>query len=409
LLPSLTATPFFATRPLLTAFVLALIGRYTEWVPGAPDWLISTTTLLVLGGLALVEVLVVKNDELRAVVSEFDPLFKALVNFIIVYLLTNPETSAWSGELMAAGAGLVGPAAAVLWSGVTAGSVWILAYLRRSIWGFLADMDEGDDLGLQGVLSWLEDLWVVGGTVLAVVFPLVSLAVYIATLLGLFLTQRVLAHVEERRKVPCPHCGTGLHASALWCHTCGQPLPAPRRVGLLGQPKAQVVADRQRHQQHLRSRKRCPSCATRLPQRTIQQPCPNCGRETFASSAELDTYLENLHSDLPRVLLVCAVLGLVPVLGIVPGVIYYHLTLIASLRSYVPRAVGCLARFLVTIINLLLIMVQWVPFAGAIVVSLMALTNYGVYRALMRRQRAKLIAQERRSAAGSSQIGVAGP
>lgn len=409
LLPSLTATPFFATRPVLTAFVLALAARLTEWVPGAPDWFTSNTTLIVLGLLAVAEILLAKNDELRAILNEFDPLFKALLNFAVVYMVTNPEITGWSGELMAAGAGVAGPTLGLIWSGVTAVSVWLLAYLRRSIWAFLSELDEGDDLGLQGVLSWLEDLWVIGGTLVTLVFPLVSLAIYMATLLGLFLTQRLLAHIEEQRKVPCPHCGTRLHGSALDCYACGRPQPAPHRVGLLGQAKTQLVSDRLAHQQHLRSRKRCPSCATRLPQRTLQQPCPACGVQTFASSAELDRYLQNLQKDLPRVLLVCSILGLVPVLGIVPGVIYYHLTLIASLRSYVPRTMGCVARVFVTLINLLLVLVQWVPFAGAITVPLMALTNYGVYLALMRRQRASLIAMENRSAGQPDQLELAGP
>lgn len=397
-LPSLTATPFFATRPLLTTLVLALLARFTGWIPGAPDWFTANATLIALGVLALLEVLSVKNEDVRALLNEFDPLFKAGVNAVVAYLLVGTTTGNETGGLIPASLSLAGPALGLLWSAFTGVSVWLLATWRRNVWEFLTDTDEGDDIGLQGVLSWIEDVWVIGGTLVAVIFPLLALFTFFATLLGLYLTQRWLAHVEEQRKVPCPYCDALLHASAVRCFQCGQAQPQPMQVGLLGQARklpviqtgAQNGASLAEHQHRLRTRKRCPNCATRLPTRTIQQPCPACGVDTFANRAEFDAYMSGMRENMPRVLLLCFVMGLIPVLGIVPGVIYYHLALIASLRSYVPRHMGCVARAVVTIINVLLVMVQWVPFVGALTVPVMALTNYGVYAALIRREAREL-------------------
>lgn len=386
LLPSLTATPFFATRPVLTTLVLALLARFTELIPGTPDWFIANTTLLVLGALALLEVFAVKNDDVRAVMHEFDPLFKAGLNAVVAYILVEPSANGEAGGVVPASLSMAGPLLGLLWAGFTGVTVWLLSIWRRNIWEFLTDTDEGDDIGLQGVLSWVEDVFVIGGTLVAVVFPLLALVTFLLTLVGLYLVQRWLAHVEEQRKVPCPHCGALLHASAVHCFQCGQAQPQPLQVGLLGQARQTPVTDLAAHQHRLRTRKRCPNCATRLPDRAIQQACPACGVYTFANRAEFDAYMAEMRNTVPRVLLLCLLLGLIPVLGIVPGVIYYHLTLVASLRSYVPRRVGCVARTAVSLLLLLLVMAQWVPVVGALTVPVMALISYGVYGALIRRE-----------------------
>ena len=43
-----------------------------------------------------------------------------------------------------------------------------------------------------------------------------------------------------------------------------------------------------------------------------------------------------LNKQLPKTLLICFLIGLIPLVGVVPDVVYYRLSLIASLKAYVP-------------------------------------------------------------------------
>ena len=83
-------------------------------------------------------------------------------------------------------------------------------------------------------------------------------------------------------------------------------------------------------------------------------------------------------------LLVSAGFSMIPVIGLIPGVIYYRLTIIGPLRRYIPRTRTILLRWLVRIAIFLLIMLQWIPVAGIFAVPAMALLNYSVYRSAFR-------------------------
>jgi hypothetical protein len=106
----------------------------------------------------------------------------------------------------------------------------------------------------------------------------------------------------------------------------------------------------------------------------------------FADNASLEGYLQTLRASLPKTLMVLFLLGFVPVLGLVPGILYYRLSLISSLRCYLPRTANFFSRWVVRLVNLLLICLQWIPLLGAVTLPLMCLTNFTVYQAALRRQ-----------------------
>ena len=70
------------------------------------------------------------------------------------------------------------------WPALAVGAgVYLVARTRAAVLGPLAEADEDDDLGLQGLLRWAEDLWGGLGPVALVVFPLLTVAAFGAAVL----------------------------------------------------------------------------------------------------------------------------------------------------------------------------------------------------------------------------------
>ena len=92
---------------------------------------------------------------------------------------------------------------------------------------------------------------------------------------------------------------------------------------------------------------------------------------------------------MPKTLGICFALSFIPVFGLIPGILYYRLSLISSLRIYVPLSTGCLMRWVIRIINLILLGIQWVPLLGSLTLPLMCLVNYQVYRKVLEGERRK--------------------
>lgn len=384
LLQSVASTPLFAARPFLAAFGVAAFARWSDWLQ-APDWFVHSTTLWILGALALLEVVARKDVDVRAFLEEIDATLKVAVAVLVQVAVLSPEDAALLETVTAA----AGPGVWMFWAAVAGGVTWGLAVFRRGSLRLLEEMDEDDDLGLQGLISWLEDLGVVGGVALVVILPLVAFALFGLTLLGLYLFRKLMERREERMKMPCPRCRQSMHPAAFECPHCGTANAKPMQAGFFGEPKEEPVTDPAEHRVQLISRKRCPVCVTRLPQNAIRQACPACGIETFADPEAVHRYLASLHRRVPKTAGICLALGFIPLLGIIPGVIYYRLSLISGLRAYIPRSTGCLTRWGVRLLNLFLIGLQWVPGLGAAMLPAMCTSNFYIYRAVVAREAPK--------------------
>jgi predicted RNA-binding Zn-ribbon protein involved in translation (DUF1610 family) len=394
---TLSSVPIFASRPFLAAFVTALLARYGVDLPwigdsrslvalhGAPAWLQSPVCLAVLGVLALLELLSAKSPEVRQVLDEVDGIVKAVVSALVALALIDADTARTLESIQKVG--ILGSTWAVLVGGVT----FVVAGLRRRVVEALADIDEGDDLGLLALLAWAENAWALLGLLFLVLFPVAALVLAALTLLGIALVQRLVLRAEERSKVPCAGCGAPVFAHASECPRCGRALDAPRAVGVFGQPRRRPAPERASQAFVLAMRKRCPRCATRLRRRAVSQGCPTCGRVTFADAAELERHLARLQARLPRTLLVCLGLGAIPLLGVVPGVVYYRLNLVVGLRGYVPPLRGCASRWLVRVLHVLVVALQPLPLVGAFALPLLCWSTYAIYRrALVGRARVEL-------------------
>ncbi len=436
---STTTTSAAASRPFTAAFFLTLFGRlvfetqlalagdtrYTA-IPllanvtgmALPLWMISETMLFVLGLLMLAEWYSESNDDIRVILEDLKtsivkPGANALMQFGVVsgqgaavvgLLAANlpQETLLWlaslgsgvraasavSGdliapELLASALGWVVTAVAIIWAALMAAATWILAALRQGVVELLGDLDDGDSLGLLRLLGFAEGGWTITLTVVMIAAPLLAFILVGLTLLCLFLVRKWFERQDERSKVPCEACGTSIYPMALFCPSCRTPVERPQQVGVFGQARAAVVSNRTAHRLQLTARKRCPSCAAKLPARRISQSCSACGTVTFANVSEVNMYLRSLDRKVPQTLIICGLLGVVPLVGLVPGIVYYRLSLIASLRGYIPSTIGCFTRWGVRLASAVLVMLQ--PFfLGWLTLPALALLNYAVYRHVLR-------------------------
>ncbi len=405
LTPALSFPALFASRVFLPLFAVALAVRFGPDIPvlsglgllaglpagAAPGWLASDLSLVVLGGLSLLELVAHKQRRARELLNELDPYVKPVSAAIGLAGLLGatgglaPETA---GAGAAATAGL-GFAAALV--AAAAAATFLLAIARRAVLVDASEADADDDTGLFGLFSWGEDLWSVFGVFLLVLFPLVvAVLVGLVSLVVLLLFARAKRR-EHKARVPCDACGERVTRAALRCPRCGVERPNAERVGLLGGTKLEPVTDRAAHAQSLRAAHRCPSCAGPLKDRHPDQDCPTCGRATFASTDDVRAYDAYVTARLPWVLAACAGFSLVPVVGLVPGIILYRMTVVAPYRRYLPRGRTLLVRWGVRLAYLFLIFVQLTPVTGTLAVPAMALLGWSAYRRSFRELAAEAV------------------
>lgn len=399
-LVSLGFVPYFASRAFVPLFASACVARWGAQIPlfdeaeaiemlgAVPPAFTSDLVLGVLLLFAVFEIVAQKSPELRELASLYENQVKAAAGFAATFALVWGHAAlVESGAVPAITASMsFGESVAYLWSGMIAGAILFASMLRNAIFGFLREIDQDDDLGIQGLLSWLEDAIGFFGVLFVVVLPVVSVILAGLTVLGLDLTRRYLEYREEKSKVPCANCDTSCSPCGIRCPGCGHLRRDILQVGVLGTIRTTRTADLMSHRLQLLAQKRCSSCGDRLKERLLEQSCLTCGTRAFSSAAEVETYLGHVRSKLPKILVVLFVMSAIPLVGLVAGVIYYRLSVIASLRCYVPRSTGFVARWVVRIVNLILLCLQPVPILGAFVLPLMCLTNYGMYQALLRRQ-----------------------
>ena len=391
ILNGLGSMGFFASRAFLPAFLTALLMRFGPDLPwvgqlglltglsNAPSWFTHEITIAVLGLLALGEFLATKNAEARELMGHVDKYAKvgmaALTFFGVASVADVPFVQE---QLQEASFLLALPALGV------AGGVFVLASLRGRFLAIFSAADADDSSGVQGVLSWLEDAWTSVGTLFLVLFPIVMIILISIAAGVLVLIERRIRAREENSKVPCVECGTSIYPAAVACPSCKSPNANPRDVGWLGGSTEEPVPDAAAHPFRLIEKQRCSRCATRLVERSVKQTCTACSRPLFEEDGEAERYLAYVDGALPRVLLVSLALSLVPVVGLIPGVLYYRIQLVAPFRRYLPSLRAFFLRWLLRIAFFFLIALQWIPAVGGVVVPLMALASYGVYRSAFR-------------------------
>jgi len=391
LLQGLGSIGVFASRAFLPAFATALLLRFGPQAPwlahawliqhvrGVPTWFTSDPALVVLGCLAVLELVAERVPEVKAVLQEVHGYLKAGMAVLTYFGVLDATGRAAVAPLLRQ-AGMLDylPVLAV-----GAGTL-LASNARGAVAGALGEADEDDDLGLQRLLRWAGDLWGALGPVALIAFPLLTIALFGAAGALLMGIERWMESRGEAGKVRCGSCGAPIHASAPSCPACHAPAKEPREVGPLGQALDRP-AEIARLPFRLVAAKRCPACATRFGRRAVKQACAACGHRLMDDPDFARDYIAFIDRRAPWVCGVCALLGLVPVLGVVPGVICYRLAIVAPFRRYISPGRGFLLRWGVRLVVVLLVALQWVPVAGGLALPAMALINYGAYRGAYQR------------------------
>ena len=372
--------PAFVTALVLTygpemEFLGIEDSRFFENVALAESWFTSEIAVTLLGLLALVEFVVMHNPELRALANEYE-VYPKTIMAAITFLGFFDATEAEGLTQLLDQAAISDVLAAV----AVAAGVYATSSRRQQLMALFIEADESDEVGIQKLISWAEDLWVLFGPWFLLVFPLLTV-ILIGIVLALLYRARKRAEArEEQAKVPCSQCETPIFRSALACPSCGSATEAPRAVGYLGQAKPNQEANPETHPYRLVEKKRCPVCATRFKKRKARQSCTACGHALMDDPAFAHQYATRIGRRVPVVLGVSFLLSLIPIVGLIPAVIYYRLELVAPFRRYVPRGRSVLLRWGTRVFYFLLITIQWVPFLGGFVAPVMGFTSYQIYR-----------------------------
>ncbi|MGH7138190.1 MAG: DUF4126 family protein, partial [Pirellulales bacterium] len=369
LIHSLGSIGVFPSRAFLPAFVAALLLRFGDSMPlvaqaglagnvHSPSWFTSNTSLVILGILSCLECWATKNSDVRELLDQFDGAVKPVMTLLTSFGVASVHDAELVRAIQQAGIsdGLFGLMAA--------GTVFFLTSARQSLYELLTEIDADDSLGIQKLCSWAEDAWVVFGAIMLVVFPLLMILLTALVFGLLYLWQKAAHAREERLRVACVSCGNPIYRCAIACAACGAANRQPCAVNWLGLPKLDRPADPAHHALRLIAVRRCPSCATRLKQKRPRQTCECCRREVFSDDAQLAAYLQLVQSRFARTLLVCFLLGLVPVVGVVPAIVFYRIHLISPLRRYVPFGSALLAKWLGRFACFAVLSVQWIPLVG---------------------------------------------
>lgn len=371
----------FPSRAFIPSFAVALamrLGKDSELIQSlgltGPTWFTHDATLIILGVLSVLEVIATKSPEVREALNEFDGYIKAAMAFIVTAGILGASDSKTLEAIRQAGFG------DLIIASMMAAVVFFLSGIRSMAMGLLIENDGDDDLGVQWLISWVEDLWTVFGILLVIFYPLIMVFLAGFVFLLMYLVRRYFRHREEQSKVPCASCGQPVYPTALHCQACKAEQPAARSVGIFGRSLAIPAADRERHRLELVENKRCPECAAHLTERAAKQTCPACGHALMCDPAFADRYLAFINARLPKVLGISLALSFIPVVGAIPAIIYTRIMLVAPFRRYIPTGVGCLVKWLIRLANLVLILLQVIPIAGALMMPLMAILNYYAYR-----------------------------
>jgi hypothetical protein len=376
----------FSSRGFLSAFLLALLLRFGPQIPAIehlgllalvphhqPIWFTCNACLIVLGVLAIVEQLAHRSPEARQILQEVDSYSNAIVAALsCLGVISATDSSFIHSTVSHAGFGNeIVPILSAL-------ATFEMSRLRKQVVVGVLDHLEGTQL--DRLIGWLENAWVVFGSLLVVLLPVVMVIMLAAAAGVLLLIRRHLRRVEEQAKVACSSCGAMIYPCAVACPACGQLNPAPFAVGFLGQSKPFPANDAQHQPYRLMEKRRCPRCATHRPPRHATEACSICRNTDAGDPKFADAYAEFISRRVPVVMGVCFLMSLVPIIGLVVAIVYSHMELVLPFRQYLPLSQRFFLRWGLRILFLVLVFFQLVPVLGAFAGPLMAFVSYVAYR-----------------------------
>ena len=185
---------------------------------------------------------------------------------------------------------------------------------------------------------------------------------------------------EYSHRIFCSKCGSMMYPCGLHCPECGTPNPSPRALNWIGYSRLRTVVPPsgwKRHEEVLRSYRRCFYCGQPLREPSLDQRCPACGKAVLQGEQSVDRYDAYIGRRRGWAFAAVVVLGVVPILGPLLASSLYRRTLINpySLYMTVYRE-----SFLMVVLFLCRHLFRLLPFIGIIGMPVLCVTEYHLYR-----------------------------
>ncbi|MCY1077381.1 hypothetical protein [Archangium lansingense] len=271
------------------------------------------------------------------------------------------------------------PASALLLGGVVVGAMGALtlvfAQVHTRIRQGLEAIPGADELGVLMVLEAGELLFAIGGIALCAFAPTAAI-IAVLPITGLVTgAYFILRAREESERIACPACATSTHRVALRCPGCGA-LRDPSALDVIGRTTRTPVADTQAHVFALLARCRCRACAEPLETGGPDACCARCGAKAFPAPDDIRMFLRAADRALLRILPLLALIGAVPVIGLVAGLCVLRLSSASAVAAHGRWKHRLVARVVRVSLLLAFSLLQLVPFLGAAVVPLIAVASH---------------------------------
>ena len=391
---SLGLSGMFSSRAFLPAFATSLAMKYGDTLPllkgleflntagSHPTWFTHDGVVLALGILAALEFFAEKSTDIREMMSGASVYVKSIVAGLTTYGFLSAGDAAYIE-------GLAGPQEAgfadLFPAFASAGLTYFFGSMRNGFLSLISESDPDDDLGIRSFISWMEEFWASFGILFLLLYAPVML-VMIGLVMGvIYLIHRRAQKKQDQARVECSSCQTRIHPFATACSSCGAFHANPVKLGFFGGLSEETTRDIKEQELRLIELKRSPKSGERLEGRGVEIKGPTDGEAVFGDPERNRRYLNQVGGRLPVVLGLGTLLSLVPVIGLIIGVVYYRLRLVAPFRRYLTFSQGIVTKWLIRVLFLILMAFQWVPIAGGAVVPIMALINYSFYRSAFKK------------------------
>ncbi|AFM04675.1 hypothetical protein Fleli_2301 [Bernardetia litoralis DSM 6794] len=344
LLHAIGTIPLFASRAFLPAFLTSLLFRLPSVfpfadvdAPSAELFITKTPVIIVLGILAVLEILADKNTDIKTLWLQAEPFLKPIIYSIMLLGVVDNDSEAIMQGIYQAG---MGDYVMIFF---TAGAVYSLTILRTRIQEWLLEIDGDGDLFLNFIFSSIEDTFVFFGFFLLLVTGIGAI-IFFGIIVGvLYLWQQKIKTNEEKQKIACSSCQHKNPPFALECSNCHTSQSQIYKIGFLGQKKNEQLNNdtkaRKKQTFNLLTQERCGYCASK----TNKKVCPTCRKEHILNTSEnRKAYIMFIQKRYATWLPLSIGLGFIPIVGIAIAVLGANLYVFAPMKRQIPsiKAVG---------------------------------------------------------------------
>lgn len=223
--------------------------------------------------------------------------------------------------------------------------------------------------------SWSEYL-----AAYSLLYPWVVIVLALLGGVGMWAFFQFCKRREYDHRITCPKCGAVMYPCGLYCPKCGTPNPSPRALNWIGYSRLRKVippSGWERHEEVLRSYRRCFYCGQPLHEPTLNQRCPACGKAVLQGEQSVDRYDAYIARRRGWTFAAVVFLGVIPILGPLLASSLYKRTLINPYALYMNIF---RESFLMVVLLLCRHLFRLLPFIGIIGLPVLCVTEYHLYR-----------------------------